>query len=68
MSSHIIVALDGSANAEAILDDGTPTTFIERFFGKDQPHLLIVTTREQAEAEVLSFLHRSNVPVLFLHG
>jgi nucleotide-binding universal stress UspA family protein len=53
---------------ETAVDDGNPTTFIERFFGKDQQHLLIVTTREQAETKVLSFLHRSNAPVLFLHA
>jgi len=53
---------------ETAVDDGNPTTFIERFFGKDQQHVLIVTTREQAERKVLSFLHRSNAPVLFLHG
>ena len=50
------------------MDDGKPTTFMERFFGKDQQHVLIVTTREQAETKVLSFLHRSNAPVLLLHG
>ena len=54
---------------ETAVDDGNPTTFIERFFGKDQQqHVLIVTTREQAESKVISFLHRSNAPVLFLHG
>ena len=53
---------------ETAVDDGNPTTFIARFFGKDQQHVLIVTTREQAEPKVLSFLHRSNAPVLFLHG
>lgn len=53
---------------ETAVDDGNSTTFIERFFGKDQQHVLIVTTREQAERKVLSFLHRSNAPVLFLHG
>jgi nucleotide-binding universal stress UspA family protein len=53
---------------ETAVDDGNPTSFIERFFGKDQQHVLIVTTREQAEPKVLSFLHRSNAPVLFLHG
>lgn len=53
---------------ETAVDDGNPTTFIERFFGKDQQHVLIVTTREQAERKVLSFLHRSNAPVLFLHA
>jgi nucleotide-binding universal stress UspA family protein len=53
---------------ETAVDDGNPATFIERFFGTDQQHVLIVTTREQAERKVLSFLHRSNAPVLFLHG
>jgi nucleotide-binding universal stress UspA family protein len=53
---------------ETAVDDGHPTTFIERFFGKDQQHVLIVTTREQAETKVLSFLHHSNAPVLFLHA
>ncbi len=53
---------------ETAVDDGNPTTFIERFFGKDQQQVLIVTTREQAEAKVISFLHRSNAPVLFLHA
>jgi nucleotide-binding universal stress UspA family protein len=52
---------------ETAVDDGKPTTFVERFFGQDQQHVLIVTTREQAERKVLSFLHRSNAPVLFLH-
>jgi len=46
--------------------DGDPEAFIERFFGKNQQHLLIVTTREQAEHSVMRFLHRSNVPVLFV--
>ena len=53
---------------ETAVDDGKPTTFIERFFGKDQQQVLIVTTREQAETKVMSFLHRSNTPVLFLHA
>jgi nucleotide-binding universal stress UspA family protein len=53
---------------ETAVDDGNPTTFIERFFGNEQQHVLIVTTREQAESKVISFLHRSNAPVLFLHG
>ncbi len=52
---------------ETAVDDGSPTTFIERFFGKHQKHVLIVTTREQAERKVMRFLHRSNAPVLFLH-
>jgi nucleotide-binding universal stress UspA family protein len=33
---------------------------------KNQQHQLIVTTREQAEHKVMRFLHRSNVPVLFV--
>jgi nucleotide-binding universal stress UspA family protein len=53
---------------ETAVDDGNPTSFIERFFGKDQQQVLIVTTRKQAERKVISFLHRSNAPVLFLHG
>ena len=53
---------------ETAVDNGNPTTFIERFFGKDQQQVLIVTTRQQAERKVLSFLHRSNAPVLFLHS
>jgi nucleotide-binding universal stress UspA family protein len=52
---------------ETAVDDRNPTTFIERFFGKDQQHVLIVTTHEQAERKVISFLHRSNAPALFLH-
>ena len=55
-------------SVQTAVDEGNPTTFIERFFGKHQQHLLIVTTREQAERKVMSFLHRSNAPVLFLHG
>jgi nucleotide-binding universal stress UspA family protein len=57
-----------SLRVETAVDDGNPATFIERFFGRDQRQVLIVTTREQAERKVLSFLHRSNAPVLFLHG
>ena len=53
---------------ETAVDDGNPTTFIERFFGKHQKQVLIVTTREQAERKVIGFLHRSNAPVLFLHA
>jgi nucleotide-binding universal stress UspA family protein len=47
---------------------GDPEAFIERLFGKNQRHLLIVTTREQAERKVMGFLHRSNVPVLFVQS
>jgi len=59
---------DTGLTVETAVDDGNPMTFIERFFGKQQQHLLIVTTREQAERKVMGFLHRSNAPVLFLHG
>ena len=59
---------DTGLTVETAVDDGNPTTFIERFFGKQQQHLLIVTTREQAERKVMGFLHRSNAPVLFLHA
>jgi nucleotide-binding universal stress UspA family protein len=53
---------------ETAVDDGKPATFMERFFGKDQRQVLIVTTREQAQRKVLSYLHLSNAPVLFLHA
>ena len=59
---------DTGLTVETAVDDGNPMTFIERFFGKQQQHLLIVTTREQAERKVMGFLHRSNAPVLFLHA
>ena len=59
---------DTGLTVETAVDDGNPATFIERFFGKQQQHLLIVTTREQAERKVMGFLHLSNAPVLFLHA
>jgi nucleotide-binding universal stress UspA family protein len=46
--------------------DGDPEAFIERFYGQNQQHLLIVTTRKQAEHKVMRFLHQSDVPVLFV--
>ncbi len=55
-------------SVQTAVDEGNPTTFIERFFGKHQQQVLVVTTREQAERKVMSFLHRSNAQVLFLHG
>ena len=58
---------DTGLTVATAVDDGNPTTFIERFFDKHQKHLLIVATREQAERKVMGFLHRSNAPVLFLH-
>lgn len=45
---------------------GDPEAFIERLHRQYQQHLLIVTTREQAEHKVMRFLHQSNVPVLFV--
>jgi hypothetical protein len=54
MQSQVIVPLDGSA------------AFIERLYGQDRQHLLIVTTRRQAEHKVMRFLHQSNVPVLLV--
>jgi nucleotide-binding universal stress UspA family protein len=51
---------------QTAVSEGNPEAFIERFFGKNQQHLLIVTTREQAERKVMRFLHQSHVPVLFL--
>ena len=44
---------------------GDPEAFIERLQGQYRQHLLIVTLRQQAEHKVMSFLHQSNVPVLF---
>ncbi len=46
--------------------DGDPEAFIERLHGQYRQHLLIVTTRQQAEHKVIRFLHQSNVPVLFV--
>jgi nucleotide-binding universal stress UspA family protein len=51
---------------QTVIAEGDPGTYIERFFGKSQRHQLIVTTRERAEHKVMRFLHRSNVPVLFV--
>jgi nucleotide-binding universal stress UspA family protein len=51
---------------QTLIAQGDPGTSIERFFGKKQRHQLIVTTRERAEHKVMRFLHRSNMPVLFL--
>lgn len=45
---------------------GDPEAFIERLQGQYRQHLLIVTLRQQAEHKVMSFLHQSNVPVLFV--
>jgi len=53
---------------ETAVAEGDPGALVERFFGKHQQQVLIVTTREQAERKVLRFLHQSNAPVLFLHG
>jgi nucleotide-binding universal stress UspA family protein len=60
--------IETGLSVETAVAVGDPATFIERTFGKHQQHLLIVTTREQAETKVLRFLHRSNAPVLFLHA
>ena len=46
--------------------EGDPAAFIERLYGQYRQHLLIVTSRQQAEHRVMSFLHQSNVPVLFV--
>jgi nucleotide-binding universal stress UspA family protein len=51
---------------ETAVTEGNPEAFIERFYGHNQPNLLIVTTRQQAEHKVMRFLHQSNVPVLFI--
>jgi nucleotide-binding universal stress UspA family protein len=51
---------------QTLIAQGDPGASIERYFGENQRHQLIVTTREQAEHKVMRFLHHSNVPVLFL--
>jgi nucleotide-binding universal stress UspA family protein len=51
---------------QTVIAEGDPGAYIERFFGKNQQHQLIVTTREHAEQKVMRFLHRSTMPVLFL--
>ena len=45
---------------------GDPEAFIERLQGQYRQHLLIVTLRQQAEHKVMSFLHQSTMPVLFV--
>jgi hypothetical protein len=84
----LIVPLDGSTYAEAILPQATTLALashasvllaavpslplleeeilLERYSGHYQQHLLMVTTREQAEHQVMRFLHQSHVPVLFV--
>ncbi len=51
---------------QTAVTEGDPEAFIERFSKNNQQHLLIVTTREQAEHKAMRFLHQSNVPVLFV--
>ena len=51
---------------QTAVTEGNPEAFIERFYGHNQPNLLIVTTRKQAEHKVMRFLHQCNVPVLFV--
>ena len=51
---------------QTLIAQGDPGASIERYFGENQRHQLIVTTREQAEHKVMRFLHHSTVPVLFL--
>ena len=46
--------------------EGDPEAFIERLQGQYRQHLLIVTLQQQAEHKVMSFLHQSTVPVLFV--
>lgn len=50
---------------QTAIADRDPEAFIERLAQENQQKLLIVTTREQAELEVMRFLHQSNMPVLF---
>jgi len=53
-------------NVQTAFTEGDPEAFVERLQGQYRQHLLIVTTRQQAEHKVMSFLHQSNVPVLFV--
>jgi hypothetical protein len=46
--------------------EGNPEAFLERYYGHNQPNLLIVTNRQQGEQKVMRFLHQCNVPVLFV--
>ena len=51
---------------QTAITEGDPAAFIERLYGQYRQHLLIVTTRQQAEHRVMRFLHQRNVPVLFV--
>ena len=51
---------------QTAVTEENPEAFIERYYGHHQQHLLMVTTREQAEHQVMRFLHQSTVPVLFV--
>jgi hypothetical protein len=51
---------------QTAFSEGDPAAFIERLQGQDRQHLLMVTTWQQTEYKVMSFLHQSNVPVLFV--
>jgi hypothetical protein len=53
-------------NVQTAFTEGDPEAFVERLQGQYRQQLLIVTTRQQAEHKVMSFLHQSNVPVLFV--
>jgi nucleotide-binding universal stress UspA family protein len=55
-----------SLTVQTAFTDGDPEAFIARLQGQYRQHLLIVTTRQQAEQKVMRFLHQSNVPVLFV--
>jgi nucleotide-binding universal stress UspA family protein len=58
--------LSTGLTVQTAFTEGDPAAFIERLQGQYQQHLLIVTTRQQAEHKVMKFLHQSNVPVLFV--
>ena len=55
-----------SLTVQTAFTDGDSEAFIARLQGQYRQHLLIVTTRQQAEQKVMRFLHQSNVPVLFV--
>ncbi|HEX6554370.1 MAG TPA: universal stress protein [Ktedonobacteraceae bacterium] len=58
--------LDTGLKVQTAFTEGDPEAFIEGLQGQYRQQLLIVTARQQAEHKVMSFLHQSNVPVLFV--
>ena len=46
--------------------EGDPAAFVERLYDQHRQSLLIVASRQQVKQRVMSFLHQSNAPVLFV--